>query len=54
MVLAAVKWALSNRTIQKHLFPIQNGAVYCGSVLSCIKSLRHNLRLSNSTANNLP
>uniref|UniRef100_A0A8C0PM17 Large ribosomal subunit protein mL42 n=1 Tax=Canis lupus familiaris TaxID=9615 RepID=A0A8C0PM17_CANLF len=26
---AAVKWAISNRTVWKHLFPIQNGALYC-------------------------
>uniref|UniRef100_A0A8C0QVJ2 Uncharacterized protein n=1 Tax=Canis lupus dingo TaxID=286419 RepID=A0A8C0QVJ2_CANLU len=24
-VFAAVKWAISNRTVWKHLFPIQNG-----------------------------
>ncbi|CAD7675295.1 unnamed protein product [Nyctereutes procyonoides] len=29
MALAAVKWAISNRTVWKHLFPIQNGALYC-------------------------
>ncbi|XP_067553629.1 large ribosomal subunit protein mL42 isoform X1 [Pseudorca crassidens] len=29
MALAAVKWAISSRTILKHLFPIQNGALYC-------------------------
>nr|XP_035951169.1 39S ribosomal protein L42, mitochondrial-like [Halichoerus grypus] len=27
--LAAVKWAISNRTIWKYLFQIQNGALYC-------------------------
>uniref|UniRef100_A0A8C6FJ63 Uncharacterized protein n=1 Tax=Moschus moschiferus TaxID=68415 RepID=A0A8C6FJ63_MOSMO len=26
MALAAVKWAVSSRTILKHLFPIQNGS----------------------------
>uniref|UniRef100_A0A667FY53 Large ribosomal subunit protein mL42 n=1 Tax=Lynx canadensis TaxID=61383 RepID=A0A667FY53_LYNCA len=29
MVLAAVKREISNRTIWKHLFPIQNRALYC-------------------------
>uniref|UniRef100_A0A3Q2LMG2 Large ribosomal subunit protein mL42 n=1 Tax=Equus caballus TaxID=9796 RepID=A0A3Q2LMG2_HORSE len=29
MALAAVKWAISSRTVLKHLFPIQNGALYC-------------------------
>ncbi|XP_044122239.1 39S ribosomal protein L42, mitochondrial-like [Neovison vison] len=29
MALAAVKWVISNRTLWKHLFPIQNGALYC-------------------------
>ncbi|XP_014925947.1 39S ribosomal protein L42, mitochondrial isoform X1 [Acinonyx jubatus] len=29
MVLAAVKRVISNRTIWKHLYPIQNGALYC-------------------------
>uniref|UniRef100_A0A8C0LPQ3 Uncharacterized protein n=1 Tax=Canis lupus dingo TaxID=286419 RepID=A0A8C0LPQ3_CANLU len=29
MALAAVKWAISNRTVWKHLIPIQNGALYC-------------------------
>uniref|UniRef100_A0A8C0MZY6 Large ribosomal subunit protein mL42 n=1 Tax=Canis lupus familiaris TaxID=9615 RepID=A0A8C0MZY6_CANLF len=27
--MAAVKWAISNRTVWKHLFSIQNGALYC-------------------------
>ncbi|XP_044904273.1 LOW QUALITY PROTEIN: 39S ribosomal protein L42, mitochondrial-like [Felis catus] len=34
MVLAAVKRVISDRTIRKHLFPIQNGALYC----ACHKS----------------
>uniref|UniRef100_A0A8C7AS82 Uncharacterized protein n=1 Tax=Neovison vison TaxID=452646 RepID=A0A8C7AS82_NEOVI len=29
MALAAVKWVISNRTIWKHLFPNQTGALYC-------------------------
>ncbi|XP_041590472.1 39S ribosomal protein L42, mitochondrial-like, partial [Vulpes lagopus] len=29
VALAAVKWAISNRTVWKHLIPIQNGALYC-------------------------
>ncbi|XP_014321661.1 39S ribosomal protein L42, mitochondrial-like [Myotis lucifugus] len=29
MAVSAVKWAISNRTILEHLFPIQNGALYC-------------------------
>uniref|UniRef100_G1QB85 Large ribosomal subunit protein mL42 n=1 Tax=Myotis lucifugus TaxID=59463 RepID=G1QB85_MYOLU len=29
MAVSAVKWAISNRTILKHFFPIQNGALYC-------------------------
>ncbi|XP_060038428.1 large ribosomal subunit protein mL42-like [Erinaceus europaeus] len=27
--LAAVKWVISNRTIWKHLFPLQNGTLNC-------------------------
>ncbi|XP_063550282.1 large ribosomal subunit protein mL42 isoform X1 [Gorilla gorilla gorilla] len=29
MAVAAVKWVMSKRTILKHLFPVQNGALYC-------------------------
>uniref|UniRef100_A0A2K5RFA4 Large ribosomal subunit protein mL42 n=1 Tax=Cebus imitator TaxID=2715852 RepID=A0A2K5RFA4_CEBIM len=29
MAVAAVKWVMSKKTILKHLFPIQNGALYC-------------------------
>ncbi|XP_036170954.1 39S ribosomal protein L42, mitochondrial-like [Myotis myotis] len=29
MAVSAVKWATANRTILKHLFPIQKGALYC-------------------------
>ncbi|XP_037590158.1 39S ribosomal protein L42, mitochondrial-like [Cebus imitator] len=29
MAVAAVKWVMSKQTILKHLFPIQNGALYC-------------------------
>ncbi|XP_036920568.1 39S ribosomal protein L42, mitochondrial [Sturnira hondurensis] len=29
MAVAAVKWAVSNRTILKRLFPFQNGALFC-------------------------
>uniref|UniRef100_A0A8D1DEX3 Large ribosomal subunit protein mL42 n=1 Tax=Sus scrofa TaxID=9823 RepID=A0A8D1DEX3_PIG len=28
MALAAVKWAISSRTVLKHLFPVQSGAPY--------------------------
>uniref|UniRef100_A0AC11DEY2 Mitochondrial ribosomal protein L42 n=1 Tax=Ovis aries TaxID=9940 RepID=A0AC11DEY2_SHEEP len=39
MALAAVKWAISSRTILKHLFPIQNGALYCVGHKSTYSSL---------------
>ncbi|XP_064446859.1 large ribosomal subunit protein mL42 isoform X4 [Mirounga angustirostris] len=39
MALAAVKWAISNRAIWKHLFPIQNGALYCVCHKSTYSSL---------------
>ncbi|XP_057172254.1 39S ribosomal protein L42, mitochondrial isoform X1 [Ursus arctos] len=39
MALAAVKWAISIRTIWKHLFPIQNGALYCVCHKSTYSSL---------------
>ncbi|XP_076994829.1 large ribosomal subunit protein mL42-like [Tamandua tetradactyla] len=29
MAVAAAKWVISSRTILKHLFPIQNGDLYC-------------------------
>ncbi|XP_054428107.1 39S ribosomal protein L42, mitochondrial-like [Pteronotus mesoamericanus] len=29
MAVAAAKWVISNRTILKHLFPFQNGPLYC-------------------------
>uniref|UniRef100_A0A8C8YJN9 Large ribosomal subunit protein mL42 n=1 Tax=Prolemur simus TaxID=1328070 RepID=A0A8C8YJN9_PROSS len=29
MAVAAVKWVISKRAILKHLFPTQNGALYC-------------------------
>uniref|UniRef100_A0A673T0K3 Large ribosomal subunit protein mL42 n=1 Tax=Suricata suricatta TaxID=37032 RepID=A0A673T0K3_SURSU len=29
MVLAAVKWVISHRTLWKHFFPIQHGTLYC-------------------------
>ncbi|XP_053450029.1 39S ribosomal protein L42, mitochondrial-like [Nycticebus coucang] len=29
MAGAAVKWVISKRSILKHLFPIQNGVLYC-------------------------
>ncbi|XP_054435465.1 39S ribosomal protein L42, mitochondrial-like [Pteronotus mesoamericanus] len=39
MVVAAVKLVLSNRALLKHLFPIQNGALYC----ICHKSMYFSL-----------
>ncbi|XDB50042.1 PREDICTED: 39S ribosomal protein L42, mitochondrial [Capra hircus] len=39
MALAAVKWAISSRTILKHLFPIQNGTLYCVGHKSTYSSL---------------
>ncbi|XP_035581424.1 39S ribosomal protein L42, mitochondrial-like [Zalophus californianus] len=39
MVLAAVKWVISNRTIRKHLFPIQIGALCCVCHKSTYSSL---------------
>ncbi|XP_037376627.1 39S ribosomal protein L42, mitochondrial-like [Talpa occidentalis] len=39
MALAAVKWAISNRTILKHLFSIQNRALYCFHHKSTYSSL---------------
>ncbi|XP_006879197.1 PREDICTED: 39S ribosomal protein L42, mitochondrial-like [Elephantulus edwardii] len=33
------KWALSNRTVLKHLFPIQNGVLYCVRHKSTYSSL---------------
>ncbi|XP_032966708.1 39S ribosomal protein L42, mitochondrial-like [Rhinolophus ferrumequinum] len=39
MVVAAVKWAQSNRSIRKHLFPIKNGAFYCVCQKSMYSSL---------------
>nr|KAF6322601.1 mitochondrial ribosomal protein L42 [Pipistrellus kuhlii] len=39
MAVSAVKWAISNRTILKHLFLIQNGALYCVSHKSTYSSL---------------
>ncbi|XP_005877090.2 PREDICTED: 39S ribosomal protein L42, mitochondrial [Myotis brandtii] len=39
MAVSAVKWAISNRTILKHLFPIENGALYCVCHKSTYSSL---------------
>ncbi|XP_036770008.1 39S ribosomal protein L42, mitochondrial-like [Manis pentadactyla] len=39
MALAAVKWAVSNRTVLKHLISIQNGALCCVSHKSTYSSL---------------
>ncbi|XP_006872315.1 PREDICTED: 39S ribosomal protein L42, mitochondrial-like [Chrysochloris asiatica] len=39
LAVAAVKWALSNRTALKHLLPVQNGALYC----VCHKSIYSSL-----------
>uniref|UniRef100_A0A2K6GH48 Large ribosomal subunit protein mL42 n=1 Tax=Propithecus coquereli TaxID=379532 RepID=A0A2K6GH48_PROCO len=39
MAVAAVKWVLSKRAILKHLFPIQNGALYCVCHKSTYSSL---------------
>uniref|UniRef100_G1QFS9 Large ribosomal subunit protein mL42 n=1 Tax=Myotis lucifugus TaxID=59463 RepID=G1QFS9_MYOLU len=39
MAISAVKWAISNRTILKHLFPIQNGALFCVCYKSTYSSL---------------
>ncbi|KAI5938087.1 39S ribosomal protein L42, mitochondrial [Manis javanica] len=39
MALAAAKWAISNRTVLKHLISIQNGALCCvshKSTYSCL------------------
>uniref|UniRef100_A0A4W2HFK0 Large ribosomal subunit protein mL42 n=2 Tax=Bos TaxID=9903 RepID=A0A4W2HFK0_BOBOX len=39
MALAAVKWAISSRTMLKHLFPVENGALYCVGHKSTYSSL---------------
>ncbi|XP_007523261.2 large ribosomal subunit protein mL42 [Erinaceus europaeus] len=39
MAVAAVKWAISNRTIWKHLFPLQNGTLNCVHQKSTYHSL---------------
>ncbi|XP_053430795.1 39S ribosomal protein L42, mitochondrial-like [Nycticebus coucang] len=39
MAGAAVKWVVSKRSILKHLFPIQNGALYCVHHKSTYSSL---------------
>ncbi|XP_006879835.1 PREDICTED: 39S ribosomal protein L42, mitochondrial-like [Elephantulus edwardii] len=39
MALSSKKWALSNRTVLKHLFPIQNGIYYCVHHKSTYSSL---------------
>ncbi|XP_036174260.1 39S ribosomal protein L42, mitochondrial-like [Myotis myotis] len=39
MAISAVKWAISNRTILKHFFLIQNGPLYCVCYKSTYSSL---------------
>ncbi|XP_036205792.1 39S ribosomal protein L42, mitochondrial-like [Myotis myotis] len=39
MDVSAVKWAISNRTVLKYLFPIQNGPLYCVCHKSTYSSL---------------
>nr|KAF6453159.1 mitochondrial ribosomal protein L42 [Molossus molossus] len=39
MAVSAVKWAISSRTILKHLFPVQSGALYCVCHKSTYSSL---------------
>ncbi|KAI5929620.1 39S ribosomal protein L42, mitochondrial [Manis javanica] len=39
MKMAAAKWVISNRTVLKHLIPIQNGALCCVSHKSTYSSL---------------